>query len=98
MRRGWNYPAPGVADRNAAARALVDAVRSAGVASVVFFADRFTPEFRTWFASQERGEWPGGGCAGDLVHLTVRHESGATSTVSLAQFAVLAARRRTTSG
>jgi predicted dehydrogenase len=125
-----------------AARALRDAAAEAGVASVVFFTDRFVPTSREWFdrvrASGLRGGWlrwfsalqepdnPFGaspwrhqhgalwdtgphalstlsgalgpvesltavGGEGDLVTLTLRHESGALSTVSLTQFAPPAA-------
>lgn len=127
----------------AAARALADLVHANGVASVVFFTDRFSPEFRAWFRSLgETGPWLGGwlrwfsalqedgnpfgaaawrrekgalwdtgphalstlstalgpvetiradGGAGDLVTLALHHESGATSTASLSQFAPPAA-------
>jgi predicted dehydrogenase len=125
------------------ARALRDAVAEAGVASVVFFTDRFVAQSRAWFdqvraTSGWRGGWlrwfsalqqsdnPFGaspwrrqlgavwdtgphalstlgaalgpiasltavGGAGDLVTLVLGHESGATSVVSLSQFAPPAA-------
>ncbi len=125
------------------ARELRDAVSAAGVASVVFFTDRFIEESRAWFREvrategwrggwlrwfsslqqagnpfgdspwrQERGAlWDTGphalstlgaalgpvasltavGGERDLVTLVLRHESGATSTVSLTQFAPPAA-------
>ncbi len=125
------------------ARALRDAATAAGVASVVFFTDRFIDASRDWFREvgstegwrggwlrwfsalqeadnpfgaspwrQERGAlWDTGphalstmgaalgpvasvaavGGDGDLVTLVLRHESGATSTVSLTQFAPPAA-------
>lgn len=45
----------------ATARAVRDAAAAAGVASVVFFTDRFLPSSRAWFAEvQERGGWRGG--------------------------------------
>ncbi len=121
------------------ARELAASVEAEGVASVVFFTDRFTPEAREWFSSVAgaggwRGAWvrmiasldtPGNpfgdspwrrergalwdigphalsnltatlgpiaslravGGAGDLVHLVVTHESGASSTASLSLFA-----------
>jgi predicted dehydrogenase len=127
----------------AGARALRDTVMEVGVASVVFFTDRFVDRSRAWFdqvrsASGWRGGWlrwfsslqqadnpfgaspwrqergaiwdtgPHGlstmgaslgpivsltavGGDGDLVILVLRHESGATSTVSLTQFAPPAA-------
>jgi predicted dehydrogenase len=123
----------------APARALRDAAAAAGVASVVFFTDRFVGSSRAWFDRVRSAEgWSGGwlrwfsalhqpdnpfgasawrqqhgalwdtgphalstmsGALGpvasltavpgeaDLVHLVLRHESGATSTVSLTQFA-----------
>jgi predicted dehydrogenase len=126
-----------------AARALRDAARDAGVASVVFFTDRFAARSRAWFEEvrstdgwrggwvrwfsalqepdnpfgsspwrQERGAlWDTGphalstldaclgpvesltavGGSGDLVALTLRHVSGALSTVELTQFAPPAA-------
>ena len=44
-----------------AARALRDAAESAGVASVVFFTDRFVDETRAWIAEvHEVGGWRGG--------------------------------------
>jgi predicted dehydrogenase len=125
------------------ARGLRDAVIGAGVASVVFFTDRFVEESRAWFdqvrsTSGWRGGWlrwfsslqqagnPFGaspwrkargavwdtgphalstmsaalgpiesltaiGGDADLVTLVLRHQSGATSTVSLTQFAPPAA-------
>ena len=43
------------------ARAVQDAVDAAGVASVVFFTDRFIGAQRAWFARvQEQGGWRGG--------------------------------------
>lgn len=126
-----------------AARAVRDAAADAGVASVVFFTDRFIDRSRTWFSHlamtggwrggwlrwlsslqqadnpfgaspwrQERGAlWDTGphalstlgaalgpvtsltavGGEGDLVTLVLRHESGASSTVMLSQFAPPAA-------
>jgi predicted dehydrogenase len=126
-----------------AARALRDAAADAGVASVVFFTDRFIDRSRTWFSQvamtggwrggwlrwfsslqqadnpfgaspwrQERGAlWDTGphalstlaaalgpvtsvtavGGDGDMVTLVLRHESGASSTVMLTQFAPPAA-------
>jgi len=123
----------------AEAKDLADVVAASGVASVVFFTDRFAPESREWLATVgEQGGWHGGwvrmlasldapgnpfanspwrrtygalwdigphalsnltatlgpitdltavGGAGDLVHLVIRHESGATSTASLSLFA-----------
>jgi predicted dehydrogenase len=123
----------------AAARALRDAAASSGVASVVFFTDRFVDTSRAWFQHVRTTEgWRGGwlrwfsslqqpdnpfgsspwrwehgalwdtgphalstlsaalgpvasltavGGDGDLVTLVIRHESGATSTASLTQFA-----------
>jgi predicted dehydrogenase len=125
------------------ARVVRDAARQAGVASVVFFTDRFIDGSRAWFRQvgstagwrggwlrwfsclqepgnpfgsspwrQERGAlWDTGphalstlgtalgpivsltavGGEGDLVTLVLRHESGATSTVSVTQFAPPAA-------
>jgi predicted dehydrogenase len=125
------------------ARALATEVEAEGVASVVFFTDRFTPEAREWYAQVGRSSgWRGGwvrmladldapenpfrdspwrrergalwdiaphalsnltatlgpitavtGVAGqgDLVHLVVTHESGATSTATLSLFAPAAA-------
>jgi predicted dehydrogenase len=127
----------------AAADELERAVESTGVASVVFFTDRFVDTTRAWFDGVRRtGGWRGafyrwfstlqapdnpfGGSPwrrergalwdtgphalstliaalgpvasltavagdGDLVTLVVRHESGATSTVTLSQFAPPAA-------
>lgn len=125
------------------ADALEAAVEAAGVASVVFFTDRFVDSSRAWFDQVRRtpgwrGAWfrwlstlqapdnPFGGSAwrqergalwdtgphalstltealgpvaeitatagdGDLVTLVIRHESGATSSVTLSQFAPPAA-------
>lgn len=127
----------------AAADALAAAVDEAGVASVVFFTDRFVDSSRAWFDQVQgtpgwRGAWfrwlstlqaPGnpygaspwrhekgalwdtgphalstliealGPVAavtatageGDLVTLVIRHESGATSTATLSQYAPPAA-------
>ncbi len=130
-----------ISDDLEVARELAAAVEEAGVASVVFFTDRFSPGTRGWLADrdddggptawqggwmrwfsalqepdnpygqavwrQERGAlWDTGPHAlsllgvalgpvvdvlaragqGDLVHLVVTHESGATSTVTLSQF------------
>ncbi|MEZ5097221.1 MAG: Gfo/Idh/MocA family oxidoreductase [Nocardioides sp.] len=121
------------------ARELADAASAAGVASVVFFTDRFVPEIRAWLAECRRTSgWLGGWLrwfsalqepgnvfgdspwrhergalwdtgphavsmlsaalgrvtqvdaaagAGDLVTLLLGHESGASSTVTLTQFA-----------
>jgi predicted dehydrogenase len=50
-----------VADSEADARALADAVSTAGVASVVFFTGRFTPASRAWYAEMTAtGGWRGG--------------------------------------
>jgi predicted dehydrogenase len=50
-----------VATDPAAARAVRDAVAATGVASVVFFTDRFIEAQRGWFAEvNERGGWRGG--------------------------------------
>jgi len=50
-----------VALTEAAADGLVEAVEQAGVASVVFFTNRFLPEVRAWLAEVEaRGGWAGG--------------------------------------
>lgn len=120
------------------ARELAAEAESEGIASVVFFTDRFAPQVRDWFdrtawAGGWRGGWirilaaldaPGNpfsqspwrrergalwdvgphalsnltallgpvagltavGGEGDLVHLVLRHESGATSTASLSLF------------
>lgn len=125
------------------ADALESAVEAAGVASVVFFTDRFVDSSRAWFDQVQgtpgwRGGWfrwlstlqapdnPFGGSAwrqekgalwdtgphalstliealgpiaaiaatagdGDLVTLVIRHDSGATSTATLSQFAPPAA-------
>ncbi len=121
------------------ARELTDAVAAAGVASVVFFTDRFVDTSRAWFDEvRQTGGWRGGwvrwfsslqepgnpfggsswrhdrgalwdtgphalstlsvalgpvvslsAVAGerDLVTLVMSHESGASSTVTLTQFA-----------
>jgi predicted dehydrogenase len=128
-----------VADSVEDAKALADEAAAAGIASVVFFTDRFNPEVRAWFAElTEAGGWKGGwtrmlasldapgnpfsqspwrrergglwdvgphalsnltamlgpiaklaavGGEGDLVHLVLTHDSGATSTASLSLFA-----------
>jgi predicted dehydrogenase len=128
-----------VADSTEDAVALAEEATKEGIASVVFFTDRFTPEVRDWLAEVDRtGGWKGGwtrmlaaldapgnpfanspwrrvrgalwdvgphalsnlsatlgpidsltavGGEGDLVHLVVRHQSGATSTASLSLFA-----------
>ena len=50
-----------VALTEAAADGLVEAVEQAGVASVVFFTQRFQPDVRAWLAEVEtRGGWTGG--------------------------------------
>ena len=50
-----------VALTEAAADGLVEAVEQAGVASVVFFTQRFRPDVRAWLAEAEtRGGWAGG--------------------------------------
>lgn len=50
-----------VATDTEAAQALVQAVEAAGVASVVFFTDRFSPGFRGWCEHVRRtGGWRGG--------------------------------------
>jgi predicted dehydrogenase len=50
-----------VALTEAAADGLVEAVEQAGVASVVFFTQRFQPDVRAWLAEvQARGGWAGG--------------------------------------
>ena len=50
-----------VALTEAAADGLVEAVEQAGVASVVFFTNRFQPDVRAWLAEVEaRGGWAGG--------------------------------------
>jgi predicted dehydrogenase len=47
---------------------LVAAVESAGVASVVFFTDRFNPEIRAWLTDEHaRGGWSGGGWSGGVA-------------------------------
>ena len=53
-----------VADTVEAARRLVEAVERSGVASVVFFTDRYEPAVRAWLAEVERtaadvGPWQG---------------------------------------
>jgi predicted dehydrogenase len=132
-----------IATTVAAAHELADAVREQGVASVVFFTDRFFGDARTWFDQVARtGGWLGGWMrwfsalqepgnpfgaspwrhergalwdtgphalsnltaalgpivsvsatagAADLVSLTLRHASGATSAALLTQFAPVAA-------
>src|SRR6204780_3314683 len=46
---------------DAAAGGLVEAVERAGVASVVFFTQRFQPDVRAWLAEvAARGGWAGG--------------------------------------
>lgn len=125
-----------VADTAEDATALAEEVAKEGLATVVFFTDRFNPEVRAWFAEAERtGGWKGGWTRmlasldapgnpyanspwrreqrgalwdvgphalsnltavlgpitgltavsgeGDLVHLVLKHDSGATSTASL---------------
>jgi len=118
----------------AASHALVAAVTTAGVASVVFFTARFQPDARTWLAEVTSADgWAGGHATwlasvyaesspfdtpwrrakgalwdlgphvisllwpilgpvesvttdkgrGDLTHLVLHHQSGATSTVTL---------------
>ena len=53
-----------VALTEAAADGLVEAVERAGVASVVFFTNRFQPDVRAWLAEVEaRGGWAGGASA-----------------------------------
>jgi len=50
-----------VALTEAAADGLVEAVEQAGVASVVFFTQRFLPDVRAWLAEvHDRGGWTGG--------------------------------------
>ena len=49
-----------IALSEAAADGLVEAVEQAGVASVVFFIQRFQPDFRAWLAEAEaHGGWAG---------------------------------------
>ncbi|WP_328991067.1 Gfo/Idh/MocA family oxidoreductase [Kribbella sp. NBC_01245] len=125
-----------VADTAEDAAALADEVAKEGLATVVFFTDRFNPEVRAWFAEAEQtGGWKGGWTRmlasldapgnpyanspwrreqrgalwdvgphalsnltavlgpitgltavsgeGDLVHLVLKHDGGATSTASL---------------
>jgi predicted dehydrogenase len=43
-----------------AAQGLADTAQEAGVASVVFFTDRFSAEAAAWFSSLEEGRWYGG--------------------------------------
>ena len=128
-----------VADSLDDARALADEAAAEGIASVVFFTNRFEPVMRRFFTDvASKGGWKGGwarmlaaldepgnqfadsrwrrergalwdigphvlsnltallgpitdvtavGGAGDLVHLVVTHESGATSTASVSLFA-----------
>jgi predicted dehydrogenase len=128
-----------IADSVEDARELAAEAENEGIASVVFFTDRFAPEGRGWIdAAAGTGGWLGGwtrslaaldapdnpfrespwrrergalwdvgphalstlsatlgpitgltavGGAGDLVHLVLTHESGATSTASLSLFA-----------
>jgi predicted dehydrogenase len=53
-----------VALTEAAADGLVEAVEQAGVASVVFFTNRFQPDVRAWLAeAKARGGWAGGASA-----------------------------------
>ena len=132
-----------IATDASAARALADTAKDNGVASVVFFTDRFVDVSRAWFDHvRQAGGWLGGwirwlsaldepgnpfgasvwrqergalwdtgphalstlsaalgpidslvavGGADDLVELTLRHESGATSAATLSQFAPPAA-------
>jgi predicted dehydrogenase len=49
-----------IATTHDGADALVDAVRAAGVASVVFFTGRFQQDMRDWLASVAGGQWAGG--------------------------------------
>jgi predicted dehydrogenase len=124
-----------LADAADDARALADEAAAEGIASVVFFTDRFDPVMRSFFAEvRDQGGWKGGwsrmlasldapdnpftnsqwrrergalwdvaphalsnltamlgpiaevtavGGAGDLVHMVLTHESGATSTASV---------------
>lgn len=67
-------------------RAVVDAVRAAGVASVVFFTTRFQPESAAWITEQAgrggwftaRAEWLGAVFSGDSPFATPwRREMGA---------------------
>jgi predicted dehydrogenase len=47
---------------------LVAAVESAGVASVVFFTDRFSPEIRAWLTDEHaRAGWSGAGWSGGVA-------------------------------
>jgi predicted dehydrogenase len=47
---------------------LVAAVRSSGVATVVFFTLRFNPEIRAWLTDEHaRGGWAGGGWCGGVA-------------------------------
>ncbi|RSN56877.1 oxidoreductase [Streptomyces sp. WAC 04229] len=69
-------------------RAVVEAVRAAGVASVVFFTARFQPETEAWIAEQAeeegwftaRAQWLGSVFGGDdspFAHSPWRREKGA---------------------
>ncbi|MZE67593.1 Gfo/Idh/MocA family oxidoreductase, partial [Streptomyces sp. SID5789] len=69
-------------------RVVVEAVRAAGVASVVFFTARFQPETETWIAEQAeeegwftaRAQWLGSVFGGDdspFAHSPWRREKGA---------------------
>ncbi|HXW45095.1 MAG TPA: Gfo/Idh/MocA family oxidoreductase [Streptosporangiaceae bacterium] len=49
-----------IATSAATARALAQAVREAGVASVVFFVARYQPAIRAWLAEVAAGHWAGG--------------------------------------
>ncbi len=47
---------------------MVAAVEASGVASVVFFTDRFNTEFRAWLTDEHaRGGWSGGGWSGGVA-------------------------------
>jgi predicted dehydrogenase len=48
-----------IATSLARAEQLVEAVESAGVASVVFFTSRFSPTTRDWLSTVAEGEWEG---------------------------------------
>ena len=69
----------------AGARSVVDAVQTAGVASVVFFTSRFIPGVRDWLAEQaSRGGWftahalwMGALADGPFADSPWRHEKGA---------------------
>ncbi|HEX9033722.1 MAG TPA: Gfo/Idh/MocA family oxidoreductase [Streptosporangiaceae bacterium] len=131
-----------IATSEPAARALTEAVRDAGVASVVFFTARFQPDVRDWLTDVTRnGPWSGGNavwlgsalaegnpfntpwrrdkgglwdlaphlvsllwaslgpvrdvtadaCPGDVTHLVLHHEGGASSTVTVTLCAAEAA-------